>query len=90
MHSGQISISEKKLGLVVIGVHPDWQGKGILQMLMEKFEQEAMQRNVCKITLSVRAKNKRAIAAYQKTGWKTASLNDRELKMYKLIYAKKL
>ncbi len=87
IHLSNARQNEKKVGLVVIGVHPSWRGKGVFQMLMKKFEQEALERNAVKITLSVKAKNRRAISAYQKAGWKTALLNERELKMYKLIHA---
>lgn len=57
------------VGLVVIGVHPSFRGKGVFEMLMNEFEQRALHLNIKTCILSVRANNGRAIGAYQKMGW---------------------
>lgn len=57
------------VGLVVIGVHPSFRGKGVFEMLMNEFEQRALNLNIKTCMLSVRANNARAIGAYKKMGW---------------------
>ncbi|HEY6975068.1 MAG TPA: GNAT family N-acetyltransferase, partial [Chitinophagaceae bacterium] len=56
--------SNSKIGLVVIGVHPDYRGKGVFELLMKNFEEESKKRGAREITLSVKSLNARAIAAY--------------------------
>ena len=67
------SPSNSVIGLVVIGVHPDYRGKGYFELLMQHFEGECKKRNASKAALSVKASNTRAIAAYKKAGWQIAS-----------------
>lgn len=57
------------VGLVVIGVHPLYRGKGVFEILMNEFEKQASALNIHTCILSVRTENKRAIAAYKKMGW---------------------
>lgn len=76
---------EKKLGLVVIAVHPDYRGKGVFELLIKNFENEANLRNINKITLSVKRKNTRAINAYKKTGWLIDIANKNTINMYKIL-----
>lgn len=84
------SASEKKpaVGLVVIGVHPAYRGKGYFETLMRTFESESIQRKVPRMILSVRSDNARAIAAYKKMGWQVSLQTPKALEMYKeLTYA---
>jgi len=74
-----------KIGLVVIGVHPDYRGKGVFELLMQNFEEECKKRNVTRITLSVKASNARAIAAYKKAGWQIASETKKDMDMFKIM-----
>ncbi len=74
-----------KIGLVVIGVHPDYRGKGVFELLMQNFEEECKKRNVTRITLSVKASNARAIAAYKKAGWQIASQTKKDIDMFKMM-----
>jgi len=77
--------NEKKIGLVVIGVHPDYRGKGYFELLMHEFENECRKRSAVKSTLSVKSTNGRAIAAYKKAGWEIGAMNAQEIKMFKVL-----
>jgi len=74
-----------KIGLVVIGVHPDYRGKGVFELLMKNFEEESKKRGAEEITLSVKSSNARAIAAYKKSGWQIASQTKKDIDMFKII-----
>ncbi len=76
---------KKKIGLVVIGVHPDHRGKGIFEMLMKNFEAEAIARKINKLSLSVKSNNARAIAAYKNAGWQVLSNENNGLIMTKVL-----
>jgi ribosomal protein S18 acetylase RimI-like enzyme len=76
---------EKKTGLVVIGINPDYQGKGAFEILMKNFEKESLNRKINKLSLSVKITNRRAINAYKKAGWQTADENAKALLMHKII-----
>jgi GNAT superfamily N-acetyltransferase len=56
-------------GLVVIGVHTDYRGKGILNELMQYFDEKAKQYQCSFAKLSVKQNNTRAINAYKKFDW---------------------
>jgi len=71
------SSKSKRAGLVVIGVHPAHRGKGVFELLMNKFEQEALQRGIAELDLSVKKENIRAVKAYERSGWKVLK-NDKE------------
>jgi GNAT superfamily N-acetyltransferase len=73
------------VGLVVIGVHPDHRGKGCFELLMKHFEEVSYKHGAAKITLSVKASNERAIAAYKKTGWQKGSQTDKAIEMHKWL-----
>ena len=83
--SKEIKISS--VGLVVIGIHPSYRGKGYFEALMKSFEEESKKRNASKMTLSVKATNARAIAAYKKMGWQISSASKEALEMYKPVNA---
>ncbi len=61
------------VGLVVIGVHPDYRGSGVAQLLADEFENKAKAYNKHELILSVKNDNLRAINAYKKFGWKIMS-----------------
>ncbi len=78
-------VIEKRTGLVAIGVHPAYRGKGIFEILMAGFEKKATEHGTNKITLSVKNDNERAINAYKKIGWQLSQQTEKELKMFKII-----
>jgi ribosomal protein S18 acetylase RimI-like enzyme len=57
------------VGLVVIGVHPDFRGTGIAQALMTEFEKRVRSLEQNELVLSVKKDNTRAIKAYSNFGW---------------------
>lgn len=71
------------LGLVVIGLSPEHQGKGFGSVLLREFEERALKEGLKRINLSVKSSNYQAIAAYRKNGWEISSEGDKELSMYK-------
>ncbi|MCZ2222889.1 MAG: GNAT family N-acetyltransferase [Chitinophagales bacterium] len=73
------------VGLVVIGVHPSYRGKGVFEMLMSEFENQAKKLAIHTCILSVRADNTRAIAAYKKVGWQIKEEKENSLIMSKDI-----
>lgn len=70
-------------GLVVIGVSPEYQGKGYGSELLKEFEKRARDEGFPCIHLSVRKDNIQAISAYRKNGWMVAHEGKNELSMYK-------
>lgn len=56
-------------GLVVIGVHPQWQGKGVGTQLQIEFETKARLMGAKRLQLSVRTNNTQAIKSYQRNGY---------------------
>jgi len=73
------------MGLVVIGVSPEHQGKGYGSILLKEFESRARQEGFTKIHLSVHKDNHQAIKAYTKNGWKINKEGESELSMYKIL-----
>lgn len=69
--SGEREFKKNKpeVGLVVIGVLPEYRGKGVSSELMKYFEIKAKENNIFQLQLSVLKDNKRAIGAYEKNGW---------------------
>ncbi len=72
-------------GLVVIGVDPSYQGKGIGSLLQQEFERLAKLDLVSKINLSVKKENKKAIQSYKRNGWVLTSHNHDSFTMSKNI-----
>lgn len=56
-------------GLVVIGVNPVWQGKGVGSVMQQEFEKIAIRMGAKRLQLSVRTNNSQAIKSYQKNGY---------------------
>lgn len=72
-------------GLVVIGVHPGYRGKGIAQQLMAEFEQRAKDLQQHELILSVKKNNIRALKAYQNYGWSIREEQPVTYVMHKMI-----
>lgn len=83
--SSSLTQSDKRLSLVVIGVHPTFRGKKVFEMLMLQFEQEARQRELERLFLVVKKKNRRAIAAYKKVGWQEYKRMNDSVEMWKRL-----
>lgn len=73
------------VGLVIIGVHPAYRGKGVFELLMQEFEKQALSLNRNEVNLSVKKDNVRAINAYKKFGWSVRKEEGNGLKMYKFL-----
>ena len=72
------------MGLIVIGLKKENQGKGIGSILLNEFEKRAMNNNdIEKIILSVKPENINAIKAYIKNGWKIGKQSDTSTQMFK-------
>ena len=52
-----------------LAVHPDFQGQGYAQQVMENVESELRKRGCPKINLQIRSENARVMAFYQKLGF---------------------
>jgi len=72
-------------GLVVIGVLPCQQGKGIGSKLLQEFERFAKANNISRIYLSVKKENKNAVSSYKKNDWQVSFCDKESLTMYKNI-----
>jgi GNAT superfamily N-acetyltransferase len=57
-------------GLVVIGVSPQYQGKGIGSQLLQEFERKAIEMGIKHLHLSVKETNDSALRSYLRNGWK--------------------
>ena len=74
------------MGLVVIGLRKDNQGKGIGGILLNEFEKRAKEiYKVKKISLSVKLQNINAIKAYSKNGWKIGEQTKKTIQMFKFL-----
>ena len=74
------------MGLVVIGLKKNEQGRGNGSILLCEFEKRAKKiTNIQKISLSVKSDNFNAIKSYSKNGWKIGERTNESVKMYKLI-----
>ena len=73
------------VGLVVIGVHPHFRGRGVAKQLMAEFEKRALDFGRDEMVLSVKKDNASAIKAYSKVGWHKREEHDKTYVMHKLI-----
>lgn len=71
--------------LLSIGLLPDARGLGIGEGLMSVFERRVQADGAHKVLLSVRADNPRAIAFYQKCGWRKERMSEASI-----VFAKDL
>lgn len=74
---------DKRLGLVVIGVHPSHRGAGVFPLLMSEFEAKAHTFNINRLILSVKKDNARALKAYYRQGWFIIKEHEQTLEMCK-------
>lgn len=82
----QIMSKEPRVGLVVIGVDPAFQGKGYGSLLLKEFERRAVEEyRIKNFQLTVLVNNEQAIRAYEKNGWHRESSSGRSLNMIKVI-----
>ncbi|HEX7123252.1 MAG TPA: GNAT family N-acetyltransferase [Gemmatimonadaceae bacterium] len=58
-----------RFGVLALAVHPDFQGYGIGQALLDDAECEARRLGVSRIGLTVRLDNDQAIRFYERQGW---------------------
>ncbi len=72
-------------GLVVIGVDPSFQGKGLGGILLKEFEKLAKEDGVKRIVLSVKKDNSKAMKSYKNNNWEIKFSNDDSHTMYKNI-----
>ncbi len=70
-------------GLVVIGVIPNLQQKGLGSNLQQEFERKAIEMGAKQLSLSVRKQNERAIKSYHKNGYKMKDENETSFIMVK-------
>lgn len=86
-----VDVADKKefipfMGLVVIGLRKEDQGKGLGSILLNEFEKRALKNNdIKKILLSVKPDNLNAIKSYFKNGWKIGKQTKTSIQMYKII-----
>lgn len=75
----------KGISLVGIAVDPACEGKGVGKQLMQQFEQQAIQKGMDYMCLSVYSSNQRAKSVYEKQGWALLQDNDGVMYYYKLL-----
>jgi GNAT superfamily N-acetyltransferase len=74
------------MGLVVIALKKEIQGKGIGAILLSEFETRAKNRDgIKKISLSVKLENINAIRAYKKNGWEKVIESKLSVQMVKFL-----
>lgn len=64
---------------IVVGVLPDFQGRGIGQALLKKAEESASDRQVSRLELTVVTENKAAVRLYEKAGFTTEGIRRHSL-----------
>ncbi len=72
------------IGLVVIGVDPDFQGRGFGKILLNEFEKLSRAKGISRLLLSVRNDNHYAIKTYKRNGWITLETSGQNFVMEKL------
>lgn len=72
-------------GLVVIGVVPNLQQKGLGSLLQKEFERKAIEMGAKKLSLSVRKQNDKAIKSYTRNGYSISDENETSFIMTKLL-----
>lgn len=70
-------------GLVVIGVVPNLQQKGLGTLLQQEFERKAIEMGAKRLSLSVRKQNEKAIRSYTRNGYLKRDENETSFIMVK-------
>jgi len=78
-------LTEKEMGLVVIGVSSDFHGKGIGSVLLQEFERKTAGMDIKKMGLAVRRVNEKALKSYQRNGWEISKEHPDYYEMTKRI-----
>jgi GNAT superfamily N-acetyltransferase len=73
------------MGLVIIGVHKNFQNKNLGKLLLHQFDKECIKRGCGKAHLTVKSINKIAINFYKRNGWKVSQENEDAISMFKNI-----
>jgi ribosomal protein S18 acetylase RimI-like enzyme len=76
---------EPYVGLVVIGVAPDYRCKGYGSLLLNEFEKRTRRLGFTRMRLSVLADNHPAIRAYERNGWTVAERSGKSVSMQKSL-----
>lgn len=76
---------EPHVGLIVIGVDPDYQGRGYASILLREFERVSREKGIYKVLLTVLSENRQAIKAYEKNGWSILEANPKSTMMAKYL-----
>jgi len=71
------------VGLVVIGVDPNTQGKGYGSALLQEFEKRTLDLGIKKMNLTVKSQNFQAIKSYERNGWVKQKESNGSLQMIK-------
>lgn len=84
-HSRTVAQSQSPLsaGLVVIGVDPGYQGKGLGSLLLQEFERRALAMNCPHMHLTVEKENAPAIRTYERNGWQVVEIQGGSVRMEK-------
>lgn len=72
-------------GLIVIGVDPDYRGKGYASQLLREFEVHSKSLGFDRMMLTVRSDNEHAINVYERNGWKQVNRGGQTVEMEKRI-----
>jgi len=76
---------EPYAGLVVIGVHPSFQGKGYGSAILAEFERQTIQHGLKRMLLTANANNVQAIKSYKRNGWKVLEASSKSISMEKRL-----
>jgi hypothetical protein len=76
---------EPHTGLIVIGLLPEYQGRGFGSMMLLEFERISRERGFSLMTLTVRPENESAIRSYQRNGWQIITRESNSLTLEKRI-----
>jgi ribosomal protein S18 acetylase RimI-like enzyme len=83
LNDQQGSQSPLSAGLVVIGVDPGYQGKGLGSLLLQEFERRALAMGCRHMHLTVEKENAPAIRAYERNGWQVVEIHGASVRMKK-------
>ncbi len=76
---------EPYVGLVVIGVHPSFQGKGYGSAILTEFERKTIQHGLKRMLLTVNVDNEQAIKSYKRNGWMVLDATKKSISMEKRL-----